>query len=174
MFSVVATARGDRRGDEALDQVGLGAGIGRGDRDHRLLDLRILADRQVEDALEAEQQDACSASTVESTGRRMKSSEKCSSLSQSPCCSRESAWPDRPCCRRRPARRWSAGSGRRSPPRRRLPAPQDLDQARAPAGLDEHLRDDELRLLRGAVRPAWPPRPACPLQPARCGAGLTT
>ena len=37
--------RGDRRGDEALDQVGAGAGIDRGDGDDRLLDLRILAGR---------------------------------------------------------------------------------------------------------------------------------
>ncbi len=47
----------DRRGDEALDQVGRGARIDGGDRHHRLLDLGVLADRQVEDALEAEEED---------------------------------------------------------------------------------------------------------------------
>ncbi|MPL75498.1 hypothetical protein SDC9_21322 [bioreactor metagenome] len=47
---------GDRCGDEALDQVRRGAGVGGGDRHHRLVDLGILPDRQVEIGLDAEQQ----------------------------------------------------------------------------------------------------------------------
>src|SRR5262249_37332170 len=48
---------GNGRGDEALDHVGAGAGIGCGDGDHRLVDLGILPDRHGFDALHPNQQD---------------------------------------------------------------------------------------------------------------------
>ena len=57
MFSVVATAAAIGEVMKPWIRSGWGAGIDGGDRHHRLLDLGILADRQVEDALEAEEQD---------------------------------------------------------------------------------------------------------------------
>ena len=47
----------DRGGDEALDQVGRGTGIDRGDGDDGFLHFRVLADGQVEQALKAQEQD---------------------------------------------------------------------------------------------------------------------
>jgi hypothetical protein len=48
---------GDRRRDEALDQVGARARVGGRDGDDRFFDLRILADLHVHEALQTEQQD---------------------------------------------------------------------------------------------------------------------
>ena len=57
MPSAVGDRLLDRRRDEALDQVGRRAGIGRGDGDRRVRQLRILPDRQAGSGLEADQQD---------------------------------------------------------------------------------------------------------------------
>ena len=47
----------DRHGDEALNEVGVGAGIGREDRDRRIGQLGILPDGQLESRLRADEQD---------------------------------------------------------------------------------------------------------------------
>ena len=48
---------GDRRRDETLDHVGIGAGIGRGDRDRGRFELRVLADLQLGEGCEPDEQD---------------------------------------------------------------------------------------------------------------------
>ena len=145
MFSVVETAARDRRGDEALDQVGAGAGIGRRDGDRpspRPPDTARTV--QVEDALERRAAGSCSASTVDRTGRRMKRSERlisaacllgCSAgLFGSMVLSTVTGMPLE--------RRFCPAVTTSSPA---LIPSGDLDLALvAPAGLDEHLTGGEL------------------------------